>query len=164
MSITVQEMATVHDYMLRQLPLAWEDSNRCNLVDGLERFIANRTREVFLYHTGPQQQPEDPGDSPLGHMVYVGRKVYVSPRYRIERVDPDAAIMPQQKLAQSQRHGQLLQALATIGQKQLQEALHGPDPTDEGLYQELEKLGSAEILRVEGPLAELDWNGFEYGS
>jgi len=149
-SITVYEMVSVHDWMVRQLPLAWKDSARRNLVNKIIRFIANKTHEVFVGRTGSQQQPEVSEDSPYSHMVYVGRKVHVSPRYRIERVDPDAAITPLQKLAQKQQHDQLLLVLGKI-------AWH---LQDEGLDQELEKLRSAEHLCVEGPLAELDWNTF----
>jgi hypothetical protein len=161
-SITVQEMISVHAWMFRQLPWAWDDFVRRSFVDELARFIANRTREVFVCRTGSQQQPQDPGNFPNGHMVYVGRKVHVSPRYRIERVDPDAAITPQQKLEQEQQHNELLQVLGMIAQEQRWEVLHGRHPGDEQLHQELEELESAEFLRLEGPLAELDWNNFQW--
>lgn len=65
---------------------------------------------------------------------------------------------------QERLQGRLLQVLGTIGNQQLQEALHGEDPRNEPLRQELERLESGEFLRVEGPLAELDWHMFQYRS
>lgn len=95
-SVNVQEMISVHEKLVRQLPLTWLDDERRDLVNRLVRFIADGTREVFVCRIGPQEQLEGPEDSPYEHMVYVGRKVHVSPNYRIERVDPDAAVSPEQ--------------------------------------------------------------------
>ena len=161
-SITVQEMISVRAWIVRQLPSAWNDSARRSLVDKLVYFIANETRDVFVCCTGSQQQPEHPGQSPFGHMMDDGYQVHVSLCYSIVRVDPDAAIRPQQKLAQEQQHDQLLRLLHASAQKQLWEELHDRHIGDERLDQELGKLKSAEFLRLEGPLAELDWNKFQW--
>jgi hypothetical protein len=160
-SVNVQEMISVHEKLVRQLPLTWLDDERRDLVKRLVRFIADGTSEVFVCRIGPQEQLEGPEDSPYEHMVYVGRKVHVSPNYRIERVDPDAAVSPEQKLVQERLQGRLLQVLGTIGNQQLQGALHGEDPRNEPLRHELGRLESGEFLRVEGPLAELDWDTFQ---
>lgn len=101
-SITVQEMVPMQVKIERQMPFPWDDRDRCNFVNKLTRFIATRTREVFVCRTGPQQR-EHGGYYPFSHMVYVGSKAYVSSRYRVEHVDPDAALSPQQRHAQHQQ-------------------------------------------------------------
>lgn len=121
-SITVQEMVPVQVKMLRQLPYEWNDWARSNLFNKLTQFIGTRSREVFLCRTGLQQ---------LGgfrhpmwnHIVHVGSKAYVGPRYRVERVDPDAALSPQQRRARHQHYEQDLQQQRKLAQQELQQNL-----------------------------------------
>ena len=159
-SITAQEVISVHQKLVRQLPLACDDCYRRSLVNRLVRFIANGTREVFVFRIGSEQQPGGLEDH-YDHMVYVGRKEHVSPRYRIERVNPDAAVSPQQKIEQKRLHKRLLQVLDRIEEQGMRDAWYGRTPESQRLYQKLAEPKSAEFLRVEGPLAELDWNMFQ---
>jgi hypothetical protein len=216
-SIIVQEMVPLQTKKLRQMPYAWDDSFGSNFLHKLSRFIATRTREAFVYTTGPKQLWN--AMHPLAdHIVYVGSKVHVGPRYRIERVDPDATLSHEQRRAQHQqyeeqlaqqgrlRHERLVRhwqqydsSQSPAGQVQRRLAEYAAQrahrmglpqaPRGQGLLQgeqgqvakaatqvsqrprrqtgqerldqQLETHESAEFLRVEGPLAELDWIMFE---
>lgn len=198
-SITVQEMTTLQEQMVRQMPFAWNDHARRDFMSKLTDFIVCETHESFDCRSGSESEAEM--IFPPRHMVFVGSKVRVSPRYRVERVDPHAVARKHQSAQQQQAssrsdaadvaylqqlYSQYLQRQTqlTALQQQLQQQklsqrsqdilLHHPQASahqmrqresklirQQHLRREPEKLKRAELLRVEGPLAELDWSGFE---
>jgi hypothetical protein len=201
-SVTGQEMITMNEKMVREMPFSWNDHTRCDFVNKLSHFIATETKESFACSIG-LQIPQEEIMSTSNHMVYVGRKVYASPSYRIERVDPEAISYQLRRLQQQtdahedqqvqQQQQQDLQQFhaghmahfqhfyTQLRLRQVQQM--GPQPApqkplmlpnkranavpywrqtklERQQRQRPETHNRAEFLRVEGPLAELDWQMF----
>ena len=201
-SITVQEMITLQEQMVRQMPFAWNDHARRDFMSKLTDFIVCETHGSFDCRSGSESEAEM--IFPPGHMVFVGSKVRVSSRHRVERVDPHAVARAQLKHQSAQQqqaslqssaadvaylqpfHSQYLQRQAPLEvrkqQLQQQDLSQQSEETlahhlqasahqmrqresrlirQQQLRREPAKLKRAEFLRVEGPLAELEWIRFD---
>lgn len=123
---------------------------RSDFVGKLMRFLTGETNEWFARSTDPKK-PEEQTHLPSHPSVRPESMVHSSRRYRIERLQPDAASSQRRALLQqntvfnatANQHVHSQQFLGLQG-------AHQPDQE------------SNDFLRVEGPLAELDWSKFEW--
>ena len=144
LSITVQESLAGDAYYLPNM--------RSDFLGELMRFITNETNEWFARSTG-SKQPEEGTHASCDQSVCPENMVHSSRRYRIERLHPNTASSQwSQWRSLAQQHNA---AIAATNQHVHNQQLLSL----QGAHQPIQR--SADFLRVEVPLAELDWSKFE---